>query len=122
MVSIVVVSHSKQLAEGVVHLVRMTSKKVKIKAAGGLENGDYGTSIDTIRKAIDEVYSEDGVIVLVDIGSAIMTTEMAIEERNDPKIILSKASLVEGAFAASIYAENELPIEDIINTISNEHK
>ena len=122
MVGIVVVSHSKLLAEGVVDLVRMTSKKVKIVPAGGLENGDYGTSYDLINKAIDEVYSEDGVIIFADLGSSIMTSEMIVEERNDERIILSKVGIVEGAFAASIYAENNMPLQDIIKMINNENK
>lgn len=117
MVGIVIVSHSKLLAEGVIDLVRMTSKKVKIAAAGGLDNGEYGTSFDLINKAIDEVYSDDGVILFVDLGSSIMTSEMVLEDRNNSKIKLSKAELVNGAFAASIYAENNMPIEDIISKI-----
>lgn len=122
MVGIVVVSHSKLLADGVVDLVRMTSKKVKIKAAGGLENSEYGASYDLINKAIDEVYSDDGVILLADLGSSIMTSEMIVEERNNEKIVLSKASLVEGAFAASIYAENNTPLNEIVETIEKEKK
>ncbi|MBQ0035412.1 MAG: PTS-dependent dihydroxyacetone kinase phosphotransferase subunit DhaM [Firmicutes bacterium] len=117
MVGIVIVSHSKLLAEGVIDLVRMTSKKVKIAAAGGLENGEYGTSYDLINKAIDEVYSEDGAIIFVDLGSSIMTSEMVIEDRNNPKIVLSKADLVNGAFAASIYAENNATLEEIISKV-----
>lgn len=122
MVGIVVVSHSKLLAEGVVDLVRMTSKKVKIATAGGLENGEYGTSIEAINKAVENVYSEDGVIIFADLGSSIMTSEMLVEEKQDEKIVLSKASVVEGAFAACIYAENGMSLNDILNMINNEKK
>ena len=120
MVGIVIVSHSKLLAEGVVDLVRMTSKKVNIAIAGGLESGEYGTSFDLINKAIDEVYTDDGVIICTDLGSSIMTTEMVLEERNNQKIVLSKASIVEGAFAAAIYAENNDSLTEILNKIEKE--
>lgn len=118
MVGIVVVSHSKLLADGVIDLVRMTSKKVMIAAAGGLENGEYGTSFDLINKAIDEVYSDDGVIIFADLGSSIMTAEMVIEERSNPEIVLSKVGLVEGAFAAGIYAENDMSLIDIVQKLN----
>lgn len=120
MVGIVIVSHSKKLAEGVIDLVRMNAKKVKIEAAGGLENEEYGVSLDRINEAIDKVYSDDGVLILCDLGSSIMTSEMAVELNSDKKIILNKTSLVEGAFAASIYAENDLSLEEINNKINEE--
>ena len=120
MVGIVIVSHSKKLAEGVVDLVRMMANKVPIEPAGGLEDGTYGTSFDLINKAVEDVYSEDGVLVLVDIGSAVMTTEMVIEMNSDKKIVLSNANLVEGAVASSVYSEIGMSLEEIADKLKEE--
>ena len=79
MVGFVIVSHSETLAKGVVELTKMMADDVPIRAAGGLDDGSFGTSFEKISNAIEEVYSDDGVIVLMDLGSAVMTTEMVLE-------------------------------------------
>ena len=68
MVGIVIVSHSEKLAESVVDLTKMMADGANIAAAGGLEDGTFGTSYERIKAAIDRVYSDDGVIVLMDMG------------------------------------------------------
>ena len=83
MVGYVIVSHSKTLAEGVVELSKMMASDAKIVAAGGLEDGSFGTSYQLIKEAITAVYSEDGVLILVDMGRAVMTTELVIEDLGD---------------------------------------
>lgn len=80
MVGIVIVSHSEKLAESIVDLTRMMADGANIVAAGGLEDGSFGTSYERIKEAIGKVYSEEGVIILMDMGSAVMTTEMVLEE------------------------------------------
>lgn len=79
MVGFVIVSHSETLANGVVELTKMMADGVPIRAAGGLDGGGFGTSYEKISNAIDEIYSDDGVIVLMDMGSAVMTAEMVLE-------------------------------------------
>ena len=79
MVGFVIVSHSKNLAESVVELTSMMAPDANIKAAGGMEDGGFGTSFEKIQAAIDDVYTEDGVLILMDMGSAVMTTEMVLE-------------------------------------------
>ena len=87
MVGFVIVSHSAKLAEGVADLARMMAKTVPIAAAGGLEDGSFGTSFEKISNAIDQVYSGDGVILLMDMGSAVMTAEMVIESMSLEEIL-----------------------------------
>ena len=70
MVGFVIVSHSAKLAEGVADLARMMAKSAPIAPAGGLEDGGVGTSFDKISAAVEQVYSDDGVILLMDMGSA----------------------------------------------------
>lgn len=79
MVGIVIVSHSENLAKSVVELTAIMAADAKIVPAGGMDDGGFGTSYEKIYGAIEEVYSDDGVLVLMDMGSAVMTTEMVIE-------------------------------------------
>lgn len=102
MVGIVIVSHSQKLAEGVVEVAQMMAKNAPIIAAGGLEDGTLGTSYDKICAALKEVYSADGVIILMDMGSAVMTTEMVLEDLDKPNVKMIDCPLVEGAVLAAI--------------------
>jgi len=109
MVGIVVVAHSQELAEGVCALARQMSQRpeLPILAAGGLDEGGIGTSMSKIERAIESAYSEDGVLVLMDLGSAVMTTQLYLEmlpPEKRAKIRLTNAPLVEGAIAAAVAA------------------
>src|SRR6266566_3643152 len=107
-VGLVIVAHSAQLAAGVVELAgQMTQGKTAIAAAGGATEDILGTSADKILAAIQSVDGPDGVLVLLDLGSAILSAEMALEMLSDEQqehIRLSYAPLVEGAVAAALEA------------------
>ena len=119
MIGIVIVSHSADLARGVKVLAeQMGQGKLKIEAAGGVDNSDdpIGTDAMKILAAIQEVYSDDGVLVFMDMGSAILSTEMAIDfldENQKSKIVLSGAPIVEGVIAASVAAAGDATIEEV---------
>lgn len=115
MVGIVIVSHSRNLAESVVEFTAVMAAEAKVAAAGGLEDGGFGTSFDKIYKAVDRVYSEDGVIILMDMGSTVMTAEMVIEAYGSDRIQMADCPLVEGAVAATIYAAGGMNREEILN-------
>ena len=102
MVGIVIVSHSQKLAEGVVEIARMMAHDAPLAAAGGLDDGNLGTSYDKIQNAIESVYSADGVIVLMDMGSAVMTTEMVLEDLQRDNVLMIDCPLVEGAVLAAV--------------------
>jgi phosphocarrier protein FPr len=95
------------LADGVCALAGQISAQsdLRIAAAGGLVGGGLGTSFEKIQQAVDAVYSDDGVLILMDLGSAVMTAQMVLEvlppERRS-HIRLSNAPLVEGAIAAAV--------------------
>ena len=114
MVGLVIVSHSAKLAEGVVDLSRMMAKTAPIAAAGGLEDGSFGTSFEKISNAIDEVYSDDGVILLMDMGSAVMTAELVIESMEGRKLAMADCPVAEGAVTGSIDAEAGMTLEEIL--------
>ena len=117
MVGIVIVSHSQKLAEGVAEVAQMMSPNVLIKAAGGLEDGSLGTSYDKIKNAVESVYTDDGVIILVDMGSAIMTAEMVIEDVARDNVKLIDCPLVEGAVLAAVEAVGGRTLNEIIDRL-----
>ena len=114
MVGIVIVSHSAKLAEGVVDLARMMAKSAPIAPAGGLEDGSFGTSFEKISNAVDEVYSDDGVIMLMDMGSAVMTAEMVIESMDGRKLAMADCPVAEGAVTAAVGSEAGASLEEIL--------
>ena len=117
MVGIVIVSHSQKLAEGVVEVARMMADSAPLAAAGGLEDGNLGTSYDEILAAIEKVYSSDGVIVLMDMGSAVMTTEMVLEDLDKPNVKMIDCPLVEGAVLAAVKSAGGRSLEEISERI-----
>jgi PTS hybrid protein len=106
-VSLVIVSHSARLAEGVAELAgQMAQGKVTIAVAGGTLDGALGTSVEKITDALNQVDGSDGILVLLDLGSAVMATEMAVEAfaQDQHSVIISPAPLVEGAVIAAVEA------------------
>ncbi len=110
MIGIVIVSHSRQLAEGVRELAaQMTHGRVPLAVAGGMDDPEHpiGTDTGAVVAAIESVYSEAGVLVLMDLGSAILSAESALEFLDPNKqanVVLCAAPLVEGTIAAAVQA------------------
>jgi phosphocarrier protein FPr len=117
-VGLVIVSHSAKLAEGVVELAReMGGEDVRIEAAGGMADppGAIGTDAMVVMEAIERASSPDGVLVLMDLGSAVMSAEMAVEMAGDDvrTVLVADAPLVEGAVAAAATARGGLGLDDV---------
>ena len=125
MVGIVIVSHSKMLAEGVKELAdQMSQNKVAIIAAGGFddESSPIGTDPFKIKEAIEALSECDGILVLMDIGSAVMNAELAldlIDEDLQKKTLLCEAPLVEGAIAAAAQAMTGAAIKAVAHEARN---
>lgn len=113
MVGIVIVSHSQKLAEGVAEIAAVMAENAPIAAAGGLEDGTLGTSYDRIHDAIESVYSEDGVVVIADMGGSIMTVEIVLEDMNRENILMLDCPLVEGAILAAVESKGGRTLEDL---------
>src|SRR5919112_610425 len=79
-VGLVVVSHSAKVAEGVVELAAQMAAEVRIRAAGGTADGGIGTDATLIAEAIAAADDGEGVLVLVDLGSAVLSAQLAIDE------------------------------------------
>jgi len=113
MVSLLIVSHSAQLAAGVKEFAeQVVGGKVQIADAGGATDGSLGTSVDRIQERLRQVASPDGTLVLVDLGSAVLSVEMAIEALGAGRVQISDAPLVEGAYLAAIEASAEASLEE----------
>jgi PTS hybrid protein len=108
LVGIVVVSHSAQIAAGTVELARqMAGDDLRIEAAGGIADGSLGTDAAAIMAAIEAAEGGAGVVVLVDLGSAVLATQTALEMLGDDvaaRVRISGGPLVEGAVVAAVQA------------------
>ena len=113
MFSIIVVSHSKKLAEGVAEVAKMMARDVTIVAAGGTDDGTLGTSYEKIAAAIEDAYADDGVALFMDMGSAVMTAEMVVESMPDRRLKLIDAPLVEGVVLAAVESAAGTALEDL---------
>lgn len=115
MVGLLIVSHSSKIAEGIKDLAdQVTQQQVPVAAAGGASDGRLGTSVDLIRSAAERLVAagSDSVFVLVDLGSAVISAEMALEDFTHP-YRLSNAPLVEGAIMAAVEASVGAELERI---------
>lgn len=104
MVGLLIVSHSPSIATGVKELAdQMTDGRVPICAVGGTYDGRLGTSPDSIRAGFDAIAGPEGTLVLMDLGSTVISTEVALENAGFP-LRLSDAPLVEGTLLAAVEA------------------
>jgi dihydroxyacetone kinase phosphotransfer subunit len=117
-VGIVVVSHSSELAEGLAALAgQMAGPDVRIEPAGGLPNGELGTDEDRVRAAIRAADQGAGVVVLGDLGSAILTVRHVLQRHNgNGSVRLVDAPIVEGAVAAAVTASANMPLDDVVRS------
>jgi dihydroxyacetone kinase phosphotransfer subunit len=108
LVGIVVVSHSAQIAAGTVELARqMAGDDLRIEAAGGTADGSLGTDAAAIMAAIEAAETGAGVVVLMDLGSAVLAAQTALELLGSDvaaRVRLSRGPLVEGAVVAAVQA------------------
>jgi phosphocarrier protein FPr len=110
LIGLVLVSHSRALAEALLEMLAQAAgpaPRAAIAAGVGPDQRKLGTDAVEISEAISSVYSPDGVLVLMDLGSAILSAEMALEllpEEMRPQILFCAAPFVEGAVAAAVQA------------------
>lgn len=116
MVGIVLVSHSFELAHGLASLAaQVAGAEVRVVPAGGGPDGSLGTTGDSVREAITEADCGQGVIVLADLGSSILTVRHLLEEgRGNGHIRLVDAPFVEGAIAAAVMSSAGQDLDDVV--------
>ncbi|SKC52467.1 dihydroxyacetone kinase phosphoryl donor subunit DhaM [Okibacterium fritillariae] len=117
-VGLLLVSHSSKIAEGVAELAHQMAASVTIVAAGGTDEDGIGTSFEKVQSGLASADSGDGVVVLYDLGSALLTTETAVDFLDDDdvrgRVRVVDAPLVEGAVAAAVAAEMGSGLDDVV--------
>jgi len=119
MVSIVLVGHSPEMLRGLRAMIGQASAQVPVATAGGTSIGTLGTSSPSILAALKAglaAATGDGVVVLIDLGSAFLALEMALEELSDADRALVRVSagpLVEGAVLAAIEASGGASLDHV---------
>ncbi|MCC3275776.1 PTS-dependent dihydroxyacetone kinase phosphotransferase subunit DhaM [Arthrobacter sp. zg-Y20] len=116
-VGLVVVSHSRKLAEGVCELAAQMAADVHLAAAGGTDDDGIGTSLEKIQAGIASADTGDGVLLLTDLGSAVMTAEMALEfldPDQQQRVRMADAALVEGTVAAAVAAQTGKRLPEVL--------
>ncbi|MFP7760324.1 dihydroxyacetone kinase phosphoryl donor subunit DhaM [Marisediminicola sp. LYQ85] len=116
-VGLVVVSHSALIAEGIRDLASQMASTTRIVPAGGTDDGGIGTSFDAVSAAMTDADDGDGVVVLCDLGSAILTAETALDFLDDDvraRVRIADAPVVEGAVAAAVAAETGQTLDEVV--------
>jgi len=117
LVGIVLVSHSFELAHGLAALTsQLAGDEVRVEPAGGGPNGTLGTTDDTVRAAIARADRGQGVVVLADLGSSVLTVRHLLEEgHGNGHVRLVDAPFVEGAIAAAVTSSAGQDLEDVVH-------
>lgn len=116
-VALVIVSHSRAVAEGTQEMVRqMVGGEVDVFACGGNPEGGLGTSAGDILAALRAAYRPEGVLICVDLGGAETNSEMAIEmlpPHQQAQVVICDAAIVEGAIMAAAEAASGASLDQV---------
>jgi len=117
-VGIVVVSHSRRLAEGVVEIARqMAGDDVGLEAVGGARDGSLGTDADGIADAIARADRGAGVVIVADLGSAILASKTALEFLEPSvtgRVVISGGPIAEGGIVGAVQASIGQSLEAVL--------
>jgi PTS hybrid protein len=91
---------------------QMAGEEVRLEGVGGDSHGTLGTDEGRVREAIGRADQGDGVAILADLGSAVLTIHHILE--SDGGVQLADAPVVEGAVAAAVVASMGLPLDDVV--------
>ncbi|MGT2754393.1 dihydroxyacetone kinase phosphoryl donor subunit DhaM [Streptococcus ovis] len=115
-IGIVVVSHSKHIAQGVIDLVSEVARDISITYVGGTEDGGIGTSFDQVQ-AVVEQNDKDTLLAFFDLGSAKMNLEL-VADFSDKDIIINSVPIVEGAYTAAALLQAGADLDSIQTQLS----
>ncbi|MEG3614962.1 dihydroxyacetone kinase phosphoryl donor subunit DhaM [Isoptericola haloaureus] len=115
-VALVLVSHSPRLADGLAELTAQMAPDVVVRCAAGDVDGGLGTSLDRVQEAVEAALARtDSVVVLADLGSAVLVVESVLELDPDlpPRVRMVSAPFVEGAVAAAVSAQQGADLDGV---------
>ena len=116
-VGIVLISHSRALAEGAADVAAQVSDgEGRIVGVGGTDDGRLGTSIDALATAVDKVTAGAGVVIIPDLGSSVLTARSYVADGHQPfaDVFVADAPFVEGAVAAAVAASTGASVTAVI--------
>lgn len=116
-VGVVFVSHSSQIAAGMVQLAGQMAGSVRLVAAGGTDDDGIGTSFTKVMSAVSEADGGDGVVVISDLGSALLTAETVLDmldEAQRSRVRVVDVPFVEGGVAAAVAAESDGSLDEVV--------
>ena len=118
-VALVLVSHSRALADGLRELVAPMAPDVVVATAGGLPDGGLGTDLERVQAAlVAALEAAAHAVVLCDLGSAVMTAEIALELLEDPdRGVVAAGPFVEGALAAAVAAQGGVAVDQVLGAV-----
>ncbi|UOR11535.1 dihydroxyacetone kinase phosphoryl donor subunit DhaM [Halobacillus amylolyticus] len=118
-VGIVLISHSPKVVEGIKDIINQVAKDVPVELAGGTEENEIGTSVEKIQAAIERVHTDRGVLLIYDLGSAMMNAELAVEMSDYEDIEIAEAPLLEGAYVAAVESGMDKSLGDVKKACEN---
>ena len=117
MVGIVLVSHSPRLAAGLTDLLaQLGTEDVPIVVAAGTSDGRMGTSPDLVEAAVVAADVGDGVVVIPDLGSAVLSVKVAMEHADPARVVIVDTPFVEGAVAAAVTASTGADLAAVVKS------
>lgn len=117
-VGIVLVSHSDKVVAGIKEIIREAIPHIPLEIAGGSDEGEIGTSIEKISRAIDQAYNPKGVLLFYDLGSAKMNAELVIEMSEKKNIKIVEAPLLEGSYVGAVESNMGKTLEEVIQSVN----
>lgn len=122
-VGIVLISHSRTLAEGAAELARqMGVGEVAVEPAGGTEDGGLGTSLGLLESAVRKADQGAGVVIIADLGSSVLTAKTLLEDLDREDVVLADAPFVEGAVAAASAAAGGANVASVTTAAREAHE
>lgn len=121
MSAILLVSHSRGIAEGTRQLLKQMTGDVDVYAVGGVEDGkEIGTSFDAIQEQINNI--DEDLVCFYDLGSAEMNIDMALEmyEGNYERVKVA-APIVEGSFTAAVKLSTGASLDEALEEVKKHY-
>ena len=119
--AVLVISHSAEAARGIAAIAsQMAGDRVGIAACGGTDDGEIGTSVPAIHEALENLLaSSEGVVVVPDLGSAVLAARTARELLGDraDRVFIADGPVLEGAFMAAVEASVGAGLERLVAVV-----
>ena len=128
MISFILVSHSKKITDGLKEMIdqmALNQENVTVFSLGGTSDGDLGTDPIAIYETFQKRKSDDAILVFTDIGSAVMSSETAVDMLDEDikqKVYIVNCPLIEGAFMAAVQIESIDSLESIFEELKSMSK